>query len=292
MLTREVIQKIRRIEITTKHLVQDVFSGEYHSIFKGQGIEFQEVREYQPGDDIRSIDWNVTARYGFPYVKKYREERELLVMILVDVSSSQRFGTADRFKVEIAAEISSVLAYSAIQNNDKAGLLIFTDQIEKVIPPRKGRYHVLRLIREVLYHQPRGRGTDLGLALEYAGRMLNRRSVMFLISDFLASGYEKQLKTLSRKHDIIAIRIIDPRETQFPRIGFLELEDAETGRQFLFDSSNPVLQRQFGLINYKQREDWDRFLKQINLDKIEIGTDRSYVDPLVQFFRQRAKRFR
>jgi uncharacterized protein (DUF58 family) len=292
MLTKEVISKIHRIEITTKHLVQDLFSGEYHSVFKGQGIEFTEVREYQPGDDIRTIDWNVTARYGYPFVKKFREERELLVMILVDLSASQKFGTAERFKDEIAAELSAVLAYAAIQNNDKVGLLIFTDQIEKVIPPKKGRYHVLRLIREVLYFQPSGRGTNLSLALEYTGRMLHRRSIIFLISDFLTSGYEKALKTLSRKHDIIALRIKDPREEQLPPSGFLELEDAETGQQFLIDSSDKTLQRQFGLIRYKQREDWENLLKQINLDRIEIATNSSYVEPLVQFFRKRAKRFR
>ena len=292
MLTREVISKIHRIEITTKHLVQDLFSGEYHSVFKGQGIEFTEVREYQPGDDIRTIDWNVTARYGYPFVKKFREERELLVMILVDLSASQKFGTAERFKDEIAAELSAVLAYAAIQNNDKVGLLIFTDQIEKVIPPKKGRYHVLRLIREVLYFQPSGRGTNLGLALEYAGRMLHRRSIIFLISDFLAGDYEKALKTLSRKHDIVALRVKDPREEQLPPLGYLELEDAETGQQYLIDSSDKTLQRQFGLIRYKQREDWENLLKQINLDRIEIVTNRSYVEPLVQFFRKRAKRFR
>ena len=292
MLTREVISKIHRIEITTKHLVQDLFSGEYHSVFKGQGIEFTEVREYQPGDDIRTIDWNVTARYGYPFVKKFREERELLVMILVDLSASQKFGTVERFKNEIAAELSAVLAYAAIQNNDKVGLLIFTDQIEKVIPPKKGRYHVLRLIREALYFQPSGRGTNLSLALEYAGRMLHRRSIIFLISDFLTGGYEKALKTLSRKHDIIALRVKDPREEQLPPLGFLELEDAETGQQFLIDSSDKTLQRQFGLIRYKQREDWENLLKQINLDRIEIATNRSYVEPLVQFFRKRAKRFR
>ena len=292
MLTSEVLKNIRRIEITTKHLVQDLFSGEYHSVFKGQGIEFQEVRECQPGDDVRIIDWNVTARYGFPYVKKFREERELLVMILVDLSSSQRFGTFQRFKIEIAAEISSVLAFSAIQNNDKVGLLIFTDQIEKVIPPKKGRYHVLRLIREVIYHQPQGKGTDLALALEYAGHMLHRRSIIFVISDFLAGGFQPSLKTLSRKHDLIAIRIQDPREVKLPRQGFLELEDAESGRQFTIDTSDKVLQRQFGLINYKQKEDLDKFFKQINLDQIEISTDRPYIQPLIGFFRKRAKRFR
>lgn len=292
MLTSEVIQKIRRIEITTKHLVQDLFSGEYHSVFKGQGIEFIEVREYQPGDDVRNIDWNVTARYGFPFVKKYREERELLVMLLVDLSSSQRFGTSERFKIEIAAEISSVLAYSALANNDKAGLLIFTDRIEKVIPPKKGRYHVLRLIREVLYHQPQGKGTNLALALEYAGRMLHRRSVIFIISDFLTGGYQRPLRTLCRRHDVIALRIKDPRESQLPRLGFLELEDAETGEQFLIDSKDSTLQRQFGLIQYHHNQDWDQLLQQSRLDKIEIQTNQSYIDPLVLFFRKRAKRFR
>jgi uncharacterized protein (DUF58 family) len=292
VLTKEVVQKIHRIEITTKQLVQDLFSGEYHSVFKGQGIEFTEVREYQPGDDVRSIDWNVTARYGYPHVKKFREERELLVMLLVDLSSSQNFGTAQRFKLEIAAEISAVLAYSAIANHDKVGLLIFTDQIERVIPPQKGRYHVLRLIREVLYYRPQGIGTDLTLALEYVGRMLHRRSIIFLISDFVAGNYEKALKTLSRKHDMIALRIRDPREYSLPRIGYLELEDAESGQQFLVNTKDATLQRQFGLIQYQHNQNLERLLQQTQLDKIEIQTDQSYVEPLVRFFRMRAKRFR
>ncbi|MCI0532237.1 MAG: DUF58 domain-containing protein [candidate division Zixibacteria bacterium] len=292
MLTSDVIKKIKRIEITTKHQVQDLFSGQYHSVFKGQGIEFQEVREYIPGDDVRNIDWNVTARYGFPYIKKYREERELSVMILVDLSSSQKFGTAQKLKQEIAAEISAVLAFSAIQNNDKVGLLIFTDQIEKVISPQKGRYHVLRLIREVLYFHPRFQGTNLALALESADRMLNRRSIIFLISDFIDTGYEKQLKIASRRHDIIGIRIKDPRERKLPRLGLVEMEDAETGQQFTIDTSDPRLQRQFGLISYHQEEEWKRLTRQSGLDHIEIDTSQSYVNPLVKFFRGRAKRYR
>ena len=292
MLPKEVIKKIRKIEIRTKKLVNDVFSGEYHSIFKGRGMEFQEVREYQPGDDIRIIDWNVTARYGFPLVKKFQEERELTVVILLDASSSGKFGTQEKMKSELAAEICSLLAFSAIKNNDKVGMIIFTDQIEKFIPPKKGRSHALRLIREVLYYQPQNPGTDLALALDFLGKVLNRRAVVFIVSDFLSSGYDKSLKIANRRHDVIGIKITDPRELELPPIGFLELEDAETGEQILVDTNDPLMRKQFSIFTNSDRERLDKKFKAINLDSVEVFTDRSYIVPLMIFFKQRAKKLR
>ncbi len=292
MLPREVIKKIRKIEIRTKKLVNDVFSGEYHSIFKGRGMEFQEVREYQPGDDIRIIDWNVTARYGFPYVKKFQEERELTVVILLDASSSGKFGTQEKMKSELAAEICSLLAFSAIKNNDKVGMIIFTDQIEKYIPPQKGSSHVLRLIREVLYYQPQSQGTDLALALDFLGRVLNRRAVVFIISDFVSADYDKPLKIINRRHDVIAIRITDPRETEMPPVGFIELEDAETGEQILVDTADFLVRKQFNMFANSEREKLSKKFQSMNLDSVEVFTDRSYIIPLMTFFKQRAKKLR
>ncbi|OQX88612.1 DUF58 domain-containing protein, partial [candidate division KSB1 bacterium 4484_87] len=237
MIPKEVLKKVKRIEIATRGLVNDVFSGEYHSVFKGRGMEFSEVREYQPGDDIRTIDWNVTARMGHPFVKVFEEERELTVMLLVDVSSSGEFGTFERMKAEIATEICALLAFSAIKNNDKVGLIIFTDQIEKFIPPKKGKSHVLRVIRELLYHKPEGTKTDISSALEYLNRVTRRRSVVFLVSDFISSDYDKALQIANRRHDIVAITVTDPREVEMPNVGFVELEDAETGEIVLVDTS-------------------------------------------------------
>ncbi len=292
MLPKEVIKKIRKIEIRTKKLVNDVFSGEYHSIFKGRGMEFQEVREYQPGDDIRIIDWNVTARYGYPFVKKFQEERELTVVLLLDASSSGKFGTQDKMKSELAAEICSLLAFSAIKNNDKVGMIIFTDQIEKYIPPQKGTSHVLRLIREVLYFQPQSKGTDLASALDYLGRVLNHRAVVFIISDFLSPDYDKPLKIINRRHDVIGIRITDPRERELPAVGFIELEDAETGEQILVDTSDYLVRKQFQMFANSEREKLTKKFQSINLDNVEVFTDRSYIIPLVTFFKQRAKKLR
>jgi len=292
MLPKEVIRKIRRIEIRTKRLVNDVFSGEYHSIFKGRGMEFMEVREYQPGDDIRIIDWNVTARYGYPFVKKFKEERELTVIFLVDASSSGQFGTRDRLKEEIAAELCSVLAYSATKNNDKVGMVIFTDKIEKYIPPKKGRYHVLRLIREVLYFKPESKGTDINLALEFLGTVIKRKAIVFLVSDFLSGDFDKLLRIANRRHDVIAIRISDPRELELPDVGFLELEDAETGEQILIDTSDPVVRKSFSDSAYRDRSILDRTFRSMDLDNMQILTDKPYIEPLMGFFRLRAKRFR
>ena len=292
MLPKEIIRKVRRIEIRTKRLVNDVFSGEYHSIFKGRGMEFEEVREYQPGDDIRIIDWNVTARYGHPFVKRFTEERELTVMLLVDASSSGEFGTAQRMKGEIAAELCSVLAFSAIKNNDKVGMIIFTDKIEKYIPAKKGSSHVLRLIREVLYFKPEHQRTDINCALEFLGRIIKRRCVVFLVSDFLSSGFEKMLSIANKRHDVIAIKIVDPREIELPNVGFIELEDSETGEQILIDTKDPRVRKSFQDYAISEQGNLDMTFRSIDLDSIQILTDRSYVEPLMAFFKARAKRFR
>ncbi len=292
MVPKEILKKVRQIEITTRGLVNDVFSGEYHSVFKGRGMDFSEVREYQIGDDIRTIDWNVTARHGHPYVKVYEEERELTVMLLVDASSSGEFGTVDRMKGEIAVEICALLAFSAIKNNDKVGLLIFTDRIEKYIPPRKGKTHVLRVLRELLYFKPEGTKTDIGLALEYLSRVIPRRSAVFLVSDFQAKGFAPALRIANRKHDVVAIRLVDPRELELPQVGYLELEDLETGEQILLNTREPRVRRAFQETTASALLEHDRLFKQVRVDSIVIRTDRSYLTPLVAFFRMRAKRFR
>jgi uncharacterized protein (DUF58 family) len=290
MIPKEILKKVKRIEITTRGLVNEVFSGEYHSVFKGRGMEFAEVREYQMGDDIRNIDWNVTARSGSPFVKIFDEERELTVMLLVDVSSSGNFGTTTQMKGEIAAELCAVLAFSAIKNNDKVGLIIFSDKIEKFIPPRKGKQHVLRVIREILFFKPEDSQTDLNVALEYLSRVIKRRSIVFLVSDFLTENYEKSLQVANRKHDIIAINIIDPREVELPSIGFIEMEDAETGETVIVDTSNPAIRGSFYNESKDEREKREKFFKSIGVDNINIKTDRSYVEPITRFFRMRARR--
>ncbi|MCK5346773.1 MAG: DUF58 domain-containing protein, partial [Candidatus Heimdallarchaeota archaeon] len=271
-------------------VVNDVFSGEYHSVFKGRGMEFSEVREYQIGDDVRTIDWNVSARMDHPYVKVFEEERELTVMLLVDVSSSGNFGTSSQMKGEIAAELCAVLAFSAIKNNDKVGLIIFSDKIEKFIPPRKGKQHVLRVIREILFFKPEDSQTNLNVALEYLIKVIRRRSIVFLISDFLTEDYEKALQITNKKHDVIAIDIIDPREVELPNIGFIELEDAETGETVLVDTSNAQVRSGFFSKSEGNRLQREKFFKSIGVDNINIYTDRSYVEPITRFFRMRAKR--
>ncbi len=291
MLPKEILKKIRRIEIRTKKLVNDLFSGEYHSTFKGQGMEFEEVRQYEPGDDIRLIDWNVTARTGYPYIKKFKEERELSVVLLVDASSSGKFGTRERFKSETAAELGALLAFSAIKNNDKVGLIIFTDKIEKFVPPQKGKGHVLRLIREILYFQPEGVGTDIGAAMEYFNKVIKRKSVVFLISDFLSEDYSKPLQIANRKHDLVAVKISDPRESSFEDVGMIELEDAETGEVYMIDTGSKEFRKEF-----RARADEDivrlkREFQLINLDFINIRTDQSYIIPLINFFKMREKRY-
>ena len=289
MLPREIFKNIRRIEIRTRKIVNNLFSGEYHSVFKGQGMEFDEVREYQFGDDVRLIDWNVTARMGSPYIKKFCEERELTVMLVVDASASGEFGTFEQMKGEIAVEICALLAFSAIKNNDRVGLLIFTDRIEKFVPPKKGRSHVLRVIRELLYFRPEGRGTDIANALDYMNKVIRRRSVVFVISDFLADGWERPLQVANKKHDTVAIALSDPREKSLPDVGLIELEDAETGEVLLLDTSSPELRKEFAKEARKASLRREKIFKLRDVDFIEIGTGKSYVDPLVQFFRRRAK---
>ena len=245
MIPKEILKRVRRIEITTRGMVNDVFSGEYHSVFKGRGVEFSEVRQYQIGDDIRTIDWNVTARYGEPFVKVFEEERELTVILMVDASSSGEFGTVELMKGEIAVEICALLAFSAIKNNDNVGLLIFTDKVEKFVPPRKGKSHVLRVLRELLYFRPEDRRTDIRTALDYLNRVVRRRSVVFLVSDFLSPNYEKALRIANRKHDVVAIQVVDPRETELPEVGYIELEDAETGEITLLDTGREEVRAVF-----------------------------------------------
>ncbi|RMD88576.1 MAG: DUF58 domain-containing protein [Calditrichaeota bacterium] len=291
MIPKEILKKVKRIEIQTRGLVNDVFSGEYHSVFKGRGMDFAEVREYQIGDDIRTIDWNVTARMGHPYVKVFEEERELTVMLLVDVSSSGNFGTVERMKGEIATEICALLAFSAIKNNDKVGLIIFTDQIEKFVPPKKGKTHVLRVLRELLYHQPQGRSTNIALALEYLSRVISRRAVVFLVSDFMAKNYEKAMQIANKRHDLVAITITDPREMELPDVGLIELEDAETGEIVLLDTSDPVLRESFISETSQLKAQREKLFRSMNIDYVDIRTDVSYVEPLIKFFRMRAKRF-
>jgi len=286
----EILKKVRRIEIRTRRLVNDVFSGEYHSTFKGRGMEFDEVREYQMGDDVRQIDWNVTARTGTPFIKKFVEERELSVMFLIDASGSQHFGSGDRLKSELAAELTALLSLAAIKNNDKVGMIIFTDKIEKFVPPNKGRKHVLRLIREVLYFKPEGTGTKISLALEYFLNIVKRRSVAFLISDFHDTGFEKELLLAGRKHDLVAIRLTDPREIEIPSCGIVYLEDAESGDPIWLDTSDLEFRRKFRENRLGDVALVERMFHEKNVDFIDLDTSKSYIMPLIKFFKMREKR--
>ena len=290
MLPAEILKKVRRIEIRTNRLVNESLAGEYHSVFKGRGMEFSEVREYQFGDDIRNIDWNVTSRMGHPFVKKHVEERELTVMLLVDFSASGEFGTRRQFKREIAAEVCALLAFSAIKNSDRVGFIAFTDRIEKFLSPRKGKDHVLRVIREVLYFRPGGRATDLGQALQFMYRTVTKRAVVFVISDFLAEGYEQPLRVAARKHDVIAVTITDPREEDLPPIGLLDLEDAETGERVLVDASDRRTRERFRTWAAGRRAAREALFRANAIDNLELFTDRSYDVPLVRFFHRRARR--
>ena len=290
MIPKEIFKQVRRIEIKTTRLVNDLFGGEYKSVFKGQGIEFADVREYVPGDDIRTIDWNVTARSQHPFVKKFVEERELTVMFVVDMSGSQFFGTTGRFKSEIAAEIAALLAFSAVRNKDKVGLLIASDQVEKYIPVKKGRTHVLRVVREILYFQPQRRQTNLHNALEYINRVLNRTAVVFLVSDFMDQGFEKTLRIASRKHDLIAIHLYDPKENQIPELGLVELDDPETGERLLTDTSSRNFQRRFTALVKEREENLDRLFKGLGVDRVMIDMTQPYSEPLIHFFHARERR--
>ena len=269
---KEILKKIRRIELRTRRLVNSMFAGQYHSVFKGRGMNFEEVREYAPGDEIRSIDWNVTARMNAPYIKKYTEERELTVMLLVDVSASGIFGSVELSKRELAAEVASILAFSAINNNDKVGLILFTDRIELFIPPKKGRLHTLRLIREMLYFEPEGRGTDLAGALDYLNLVVSRRSVVFMISDFLAPDFTKSLTVSSKRHDLVAMPVIDKGESELPNVGIITLEDAETGEQIDVNTSSKAVRRALREINEDRLADLEYLLRSRRVDIVRLTT--------------------
>jgi uncharacterized protein (DUF58 family) len=280
------------MQLKARRAVEDLLGGEYHSVFKGAGIAFEEVRAYQPGDDIRSIDWNVTARMGQPFVKRFVEERELTVVLVVDGSGSQQFGTRFQQKREVAAELAAMIAFTAISNNDKVGLIQFTDRVERFVPPRKGSRHVLRLIRDVLYFQPRRRGTSLREGLDYLNRLLHRRSIVFLLSDFLDQGYERALKRAGRRHDLIAIRITDPREEELPAVGLLELEDAETGRRLLLDTNNRAVRREFAEAARLRMQKLAQLTRSARIDLIEVSTAGGHLEALLRFFKLRERRLR
>ena len=290
MIPKELLKKIRHIQLRTSHMANDVLAGQYHSAFRGLGMEFEEVREYQVGDEIRTIDWNVTARQGTPYVKVYREERELTGMFLVDMSGSHQFGTAGQLKRELAAEICATLAFSAIRNNDKVGLIGFTDRIEKNVPPKKGTRHVLRVVRELLFFEPLGRGTDLALALEHLGRVLTRRSVVFLVSDFQTGDIEKPLRIVKRRHDLIPIMIEDPRERVLPNVGLAELIDTETGQTVVIDTSNRRFAEQYRRRAIEVERRCTQLFRRLDIEAIHVETGQSFVEPLIRFFRARETR--
>lgn len=292
MLPEEIARKVKGIELRTKRLVNDVFSGEYHSVFKGRGIEFAEVREYGVGDDVRMIDWNVTARMGHPYVKTFDEERELTVMLVVDVSGSGMFGSRTSSKEELAAEVSALLAFSAIKNNDRVGLIMFTDQIELYIPPKKGRTHVLRVIREILYFEPQNRRTSIRSAMEHVNRILKRRSIVFVISDFMDKGFEQALNVAARKHDLISVMIRDEREDVLSNSGVLALEDAETGEIILVDTSSKKVRRRYWHAMQERRNAMVDHFKRVGIDRIDLRTGIPYEDELNRFFRRRMRMYR
>ncbi len=292
MLTEEIIKKVKGIELRTKRLVNDVFSGEYHSVFKGRGIEFAEVRGYDINDDVRFIDWNVTARMGEPFIKTFEEERELTVMLLVDASGSGLFASRGTLKEELAAEVSAVLAFSAIKNNDRVGLLIFTDKIETYIPPQKGKKHVLRVIREILFFKPQGKRTNIKMAIEYINNILKRRAIVFLISDFMDSGFESALSVTAKKHDLIAIKIMDEREEVLSDSGILALEDAETGEIYYVDTSSKTLRKRYWIYMQQRHRELSDFFKRTGLDQISLRTGTAYENELIRFFKKRMRQFR
>ncbi|MDD5282434.1 MAG: DUF58 domain-containing protein [Candidatus Omnitrophica bacterium] len=292
MIPKEVLKNIRRIQITTSRMVTDVFAGQYQSVFKGKGMEFDEVREYQPGDEIRSIDWNVTARMGSPYIKKFVEERELTVMLLLDMSPSSFFGTRNQLKMQLAAEVCSVLALAAIKNNDKVGFIAFSERIEKFIPARKGLRHVLRIISEALYSKPRGKKTDIADALEYLNKITTRKTVVFIISDFYAPDFKKMLAVSNKRHDIVAITVTDPRELELTDVGIIKLEDLESGQIFTVDTSDSQLRKEYSEEARKRQQERSMLFRSVNVDTIDIRTDVPYSQSLFRFFRARERRLR
>ncbi len=288
----EILRQVKLIELKTRGLVNSVFTGEYRSVFKGQGMEFSEVREYQPGDEVRSIDWNVTARMRRPFVKRYIEERELTVMLVVDLSGSERFGTVRRFKSELASELAAVLAMSAVRNNDRVGVLLFTDRIEHVVPPRKGRRHVLRIIRDLLAFEPVGRGTNIVAAIDYVARMLNEHAIVFIVSDFLESDIDHPLKLLAQRHDVVAVTVEDPSERDLPNIGIARLIDPETGDTFEVDTSSTTVREAYSERVAAEREARKHLLRRLAIDEVAVRTEGGVVEPLLRFFRARETRAR
>lgn len=291
MISKEILKKVRKIEIRTKGMVNNIFGGEYQSAFKGRGMEFSEVREYSYGDDIRQIDWNVTARTGDPFIKMFEEEREQTLMLCVDISPSGVFGSQSQSKMDLAIEICAVLAFSAIKNSDKVGIVLFTDVIEKVVPPKKGRIHVLRLIRELLTTEPEGTGTSISEALSYVNRLLNRRAIVVMASDFQDKDYDKQLKITNKKHDLVSIFINDRLEDELPELGLIPLKDAETGEEVLVDTSSKKVRQAYQKRRLQEKEEIrNRFLR-MKIDTIELHTNESYVQPLMNFFHRRTRRY-
>ncbi len=292
MISRDLAKKIRYIQISTNRAANSTFAGEYESVFKGQGIEFDEVREYQPGDDTRAIDWNVTARTGVPFIKRFVEERELIVMFLVDMSGSGVFGSIEKTKNEIAAEICSLMAFSAIKNNDKVGLIVFTDTVEFYLPPEKGTRHVLRLIEEILNFKPQGKKTDISAALDYLGKVISKKTVTFLISDYLDNGYEQKLKIMNKRHDLIAVTIKDPREIELPKLGLIKLLDSETGERIIIDTNNGKARNWYKARALERKGNLKKIFASSGIDQIDIQTDQDYLKSITTFFLNRERRLK
>ena len=289
METSELLKKVRKIELKTRGLSNHIFAGEYHTAFKGRGMAFSEVREYQAGDDIRTIDWNVTARFNNPFVKIFEEEREMTVILMIDVSGSKNFGTQNQMKQELVTELSAVLAFSAIQNNDKIGVIFFSDKVEKFIPPKKGKSHILRIIRELIAFEPQNKGTDIGEALRYFNNVIKKRSVCFVISDFIAEGFDAQLKIANKKHDVVSIRIHDPREEELPNVGIIQMIDAETNQIKWIDTSNKNVRDSYHKNYINTEKTINQLFKSSGVDTIQLRTDKDYIKPLIHFFKRRGK---
>ena len=289
METSDLLKKVRKIELKTRGLSNHIFAGEYHTAFKGRGMAFSEVREYQPGDDIRTIDWNVTARFNTPFIKVFEEERELTVMLIIDVSGSKNFGTQKQMKQELVTELSAVLAFSAIQNNDKIGVIFFSDKVEKFIPPKKGKSHILRIIRELIAFEPENKGTDIGEALRYFNNVIKKRAVCFVISDFIGDNFEAPLKIANKKHDVVTISINDKREEELPDIGLIQMKDAETGEVKWIDTGNKSIRQNYKKNYLRNKEEVNQLFKNSGVDSIQLRTDMDYIKPLIQFFKRRVK---
>ncbi len=290
MEAQELFKKVRKIEIKTRGLSKQIFSGEYHSVFKGRGMAFSEVREYQFGDDIRNIDWNVTARFNHPFVKIFEEERELTVMLLIDVSGSNEFGTKQQLKQELITEIAAVLSFSAIQNNDKVGVVFFSDRIEKFIPPKKGSSHILRIIRELIEFKPENKGTDISEALRYLTNVIKKRATAFLISDFMGNDFEKAVQIANHKHDLIAIRVTDERELSIPNVGLVRMVDAETGEKMWLDTGSTTVRRQLSNWAQQKSRELDALFSRLGVDMVRVYTGEDYIKPLMKLFRKREAR--